>query len=411
MGGDPVSALTNSAPAPAGPRPLRVLHVITRMIVGGAQENTMLSCALIDRTQFPSEILCGSQTGSEGELITECRARGVTVHIEPTMVRQLDPVRDVIAFFRLTALLRRERYDIVHVHTSKAGIVGRFAAAAAGTPVIIHTAHGWSFSADQPALVRQLYIFFERWCARLSHAIVVVARPDQVDALALGVGHAGDYHLIRSGIEIDAFRDVPLTVAQARERIGVPADAFVVGTVGRLSHQKAPLDLLAAFVPVARTHPHAHLVFVGDGPLRPEVEAAIRAAGLEERVHLLGLRRDVPELLRSFDVMALASRWEGLPRVFPQAMAAGLPIVATRIAGAVDAIVPGENGWLVELDDIPDFTRRLESLALDPAGARRMGENGRARVDEFSARRMVDQIADLYRALARARVPGYADPA
>jgi len=396
-----MSALTSSAPAPdAAARPLRVLHIITRMIVGGAQENTMLSCALIDRTRFPSEILCGPQTGSEGELISECRARGVPVHIEPLMVRQLDPVRDTIAFFRLTAFLRREKYDIVHVHTSKAGIVGRFAAAAAGTPVIIHTAHGWSFSAEQPGLVRQLYIFFERWCARLSHAIVVVGRPDQDDALRLGIGRPSDYHLIRSGIEIDAFRDVPLTVAQARERIGLPADAFVVGTVGRLSRQKAPLDLLAAFVPVARTDPRAHLVFVGDGPLRPEVEAAIRAAGLEDRVHLLGLRRDVPELLRSFDVMALASRWEGLPRVFPQAMAAGLPIVATRIAGAVDAIVPGENGWLVEVGDTEGLAQRLLGLAQDPAAARRMGQAGRARVEEFSARRMVDQLAELYRELA-----------
>jgi glycosyltransferase involved in cell wall biosynthesis len=170
----------------------------------------------------------------------------------------------------------------------------------------------------------------------------------------------------------------------------------VVGTVGRIARQKAPLDLFAAFEHLARVHRDAHLVFVGDGPLRPEVEAAAARAGLSDRVHVAGMRRDVAELQRGFDVFALASRWEGLPRVIPQAMAAGLPIVATRAFGAVDAVTDGENGWLIPVGDMRAFGERLIELANDREAARRMGAAGRRRADEFSARRMVDQLAELY---------------
>jgi glycosyltransferase involved in cell wall biosynthesis len=173
----------------------------------------------------------------------------------------------------------------------------------------------------------------------------------------------------------------------------------VIGSVGRLEGQKAPLDLLAAFLPVAAERPETHLVYVGEGSWRGELEAGIARAGLVGRVHLAGLRRDVPELLRAFDVFALASRWEGLPRVFPQAMAAGLPIVATRVDGAPDAITPGENGWLVEVGDTAAMAGYLRALARDPAMARRMGAAGRARVDEFAAERMVEALADLYATL------------
>jgi len=150
---------------------------------------------------------------------------------------------------------------------------------------------------------------------------------------------------------------------------------------------------------VAAERPETHLVYVGEGLWRGELEAGIARAGLSGRVHLAGLRRDVPELLRAFDVFALASRWEGLPRVFPQAMAAGLPIVATRVDGASDAVTPGENGWLVDVGDTAAMARYLRALACDPAMARRMGAAGRARVDEFAVERMVEGLSELYATL------------
>lgn len=382
-------------------RPVRVLHIITRMIVGGAQENTMLSCALIDRARFPSEIVCGPETGSEGELHTETAARGVRIRIEPSLIRAIRPWKDLAALVRLTRLLRRERFDVVHTHSSKAGIVGRIAARLAGTPVVIHTVHGWAFNPGQPRHVFMVYVWLERLCARWCRDLIVVAEADREEGLQLGIGRKEQYRLIRSGIEVEAYRDVEITRAAARARLGIPAEAFVVGSVGRLSPQKAPLDLLAAFEVLAKARPEAHLVIVGDGPLRRAVEARVAAAGLTGRVHLPGLRRDVPDLLRAFDVFTLASHWEGLPRVFPQAMAAGLPIVATRVDGAPDAIVPGETGFLVEVGDTSAFGARLVEVAADPARAHTMGEAGRARVEAFSALGMVAELAKRYEPYGR----------
>jgi len=381
-------------------RPLRVLHVITRMMVGGAQENTMLSCALIDPTLYPSTLLTGPETGLEGSLHEEAAARDVHVIVEPNLVRRISPWHDLVATLRLRRVMRAGRYDIVHTHSSKAGILGRIAARLAGVPVIVHTAHGWGFNDQQSWYVYWLYVVIERVCAPFTDAIVVVGAPNREKGLALGIGRPEQYRLIRSGIEVQAFRDVRTTRDEARRRLGLPRDAFVIGSVGRLEGQKSPLDLLAAFVPVAGERPETHLVYVGEGSWRGELEASIARAGLSGRVHLTGLRRDVPELMRAFDVFALASRWEGLPRVFPQAMAAGLPIVATRVDGAPDAVTPGENGWLVDVGDMAAMARCLRALACDPAMARRMGAAGRARVDEFAVERMVEELAELYAALS-----------
>lgn len=398
------------ATADSNGRPLRVLHVITRMIVGGAQENTLLSCALIDRAHFPSTLLTGAETGTEGELHAETQARGVRMLVEPSLVRRLSPWHDLVATFRLYRAIRAGRYDVVHTHSSKAGVIGRIAAWLAGTPIIVHTAHGWSFNDHQPWHTYWLYVWLERLCARFSGAIVVVGRPDRTEGLTLRIGRPEQYRLIRSGIEVTAYRDVAISREQARARLGLPGDAFVIGSVGRLCEQKAPLDLLEAFVPVARLRPEARLVFVGDGSQRAELEAAIAKAGLGARVVLAGLRRDVPELMRAFDVFALASRWEGLPRVFPQAMAAGLPIVATMVDGAPDVITPGVNGWLVQVGDMDTMAQRLGALAADPETARRMGAAGRARVDEFSAQRMVHELSALYSGLAQGSGNGAAHP-
>jgi glycosyltransferase involved in cell wall biosynthesis len=385
-----------------------VLHVITRMIVGGAQENTMLSCALADPLRFRSTILSGPETGTEGELHSECARRGVPVRIEPWLVRSVHPVKDLVALGRLVGPMRGS--DVVHTHSSKAGILGRVAARLARVGVVIHTVHGWPFHDRQPWAVRMAWVTLERFAARLADVLIVVAEADRAEGLRLGIGRPEQYRLIRSGIEIERYRDVAVTRASARERLGVPADASVIGTVGRLGPQKAPLDLLSAFERVAHARPEAHLVLVGDGPQRGAVERAIAAAGLSDRVHLLGLRHDVPNLLRAFDVFALASRWEGLPRVFPQAMAAGLPIVATSVDGATDAIRDGETGFLVPPGRPDVMAERLLALATDRARALRMGAAGLARVGEFSARRMVDQLEALYAEQIGAPAPPRAAP-
>lgn len=387
-------------------RPLRVTQVITRLIVGGAQETAILCGALLDRARFHAEIVTGPETGSEGDLFAECAARGVPLRFEPSLVREIDPLRDPVSVVRLTALFRRTRPDIVHTHSSKAGIVGRAAARLAGVPIVFHTVHGWGFHPGQSWLERSLYVGLERACAPMADAMIVVAEPNRAQGHALGIGRPEQYHLVRSGIELEDYRRDPAAGRAIRAELDLPADAFVFGSVGRLSEQKAPRDAMAAFARIAARHPASRVVFVGDGPLRAEVEADARAAGLAERVRFTGLRRDVGAFLSAFDAFVLSSRWEGLPRVVPQAMAAGLPVLATAVDGTPEAIADDVSGFLVAPGDIDALADRMGRLASDPARARAMGAAGLARVDEFSARRMVERLAGLYSQFAAERIHG-----
>ena len=381
-----------------------VLHIITRLIVGGAQENTMLTAVLLDPSRCAVDVVSGPQTGSEGSLIEEFRTRDIPLTIEPALVREINPLKDLLALFRLTRFIRRGRYTIVHTHSSKAGILGRWAAYLAGTPIIVHTVHGWGHHDRQSPLVRRSYILLERVTQRITDKLIVVSPRNIEKGLADGIGTPEKYITIRSGIELDRFRRPSRSREDVRAELGIPVDSAVVGTVTRLSPQKAPLDFLDAAAHVAAQQPNVHFVIVGDGPLRADVEAQVVTLKLTERIHLTGLRRDVPDLLHSFDIFALSSLWEGLPRVLPQAMAAGLPIVATAVDGNAEAVTDGVNGLLTPPGDPQAMAAALLRLLDNPSLHRKMGEAGRTRADEFGARKMVSDIAALYEKLLAERM-------
>lgn len=378
---------------------IRVLHPITRLIVGGAQENALLTAQLLNPDDWAVDIVTGPQTGSEGSLIEMARAREIPLIIEPSLVREVNPIQDLRALFRLARLIRRGQYTIVHTHSSKAGIVGRWAAKIAGAPVIVHTVHGWGHHDHQHPLVRAYYILLEKVTLPITDKLIVVSPRNIEKGLADGIGKPDDYVVIRSGIEMDRFGHPQTSRAETRAAWGIPADAPVVGAVTRLSPQKGPLDFVRAAAEIGAACPGAWFLMVGDGPMRGEVERLARELGLAERLVLTGLRRDVPELMAAMDIFALSSLWEGLPRVLPQAMATGLPIVATAIDGSCEAIDEGVNGLLTPPGDPHALAQGVIRLLGDPALARRMGEAGRARAAEFDVRVMVAQIDGLYRAL------------
>jgi len=384
---------------------ISVLHPITRLIIGGAQENTILTAALLDPADWTVTILSGPQTGSEGSLIETARAQGLTLEIEPTLVREINPIKDLLAVIRMMRMMRQGRYTIVHTHSSKAGILGRWAAKWAGVPVIVHTVHGWAHHERQHPLVRAIYIYLEKLTLPITDKLIVVSPLNIEKGLADGIGTPADYVTIRSGIELDRFGHPQVPRAETRAAWGIPAEAPLIGTVTRLSPQKAPLDFVRAAARVAKRHPQCWFMMVGDGPLRAEVEALAAELGIADRLVLTGLRRDVPELLAAFDLFTLSSLWEGLPRVLPQAMATGLPIVATACDGSAEAISDGNNGYLVPPGNPDLLADRLSRLLDDPALAARMGQDGLARVAEFSDRRMVEEIAALYNELLARKAP------
>ena len=235
---------------------IRVLHPITRLIIGGAQENTMLTADYHNHDpayqgRYVVDVVSGPQTGPEGSLIEEVRKRGVDLTIMPEIRREISPANELKAIIKLRQMMSAPNggpaYDIVHTHSSKAGVLGRIAAKWAKVPIIVHTVHGWSFHDRMSARKRAFYVAMERLAARLSDAMIVVSPKDIDKGLAQGIGKREDYTVIRSGIELERFGHPQVPPAEMRKQLGIPLDALVVGCVGRLSAQKAPLDLVEAF--------------------------------------------------------------------------------------------------------------------------------------------------------------------
>ncbi len=383
---------------------IKVLHIITRLIVGGAQETAMLIADYLARMpdytgQYHVDMISGPQTGPEGSLIEEVRQRGTPLTILPELRREISPINDLRAVQKLRRMMQDGGYQIVHTHSSKAGVLGRWAAHLAGVPIIVHTVHGWSFHDRMSPVKRQMYVSLEKFAARFSQVMIVVSPKDIEKGLDQGIGRREDYHVIRSGVELDRFGKPKISPEEMRQQLNIPSDALVVGSVTRLSLQKAPLDLVASFAHIHQQRPGAWFIIVGDGTLRPDVELALQAAGIADRVILTGLRRDVPELMAVFDVFVLSSLWEGLPRVLPQAMATGLPIVATQADGSAEAVTDGENGFLVERGQPEALADKVLVFLADEGLRKRMGENGRSRAPQFGAKKMVQNIDQLYQSL------------
>ena len=382
-------------------RVAKICHVITMLELGGAQQNTLYTLQHLDRSRFEPILI----TGAEGPLVEEARSIGVRSHFLRNLVRPVAPSKDARAFIDLARILRDERPDVVHTHSSKAGILGRFAAAIAGVPVIIHSIHGWGFHHDQSAAAFHLFVGLERLAARATTAFVAVSRANAREGEDLDILREDRVHLIRSGIRLAEFR--PASEEERRRPAPwpePPAGGVTVGMVACFKPQKAPLDFVRVAAEVLSADPRVRFVLIGDGDLRGEIESLIRERGIEGAVALLGWRRDVPDLMRRFDILLHTARWEGLPRVFPEGMATGLPVVATRVDGAPEAIEDGVNGRLFDPGDIGAMARAVLDLAHDGALRERMGRAGLDRVREWDIDEMVRAQEDLYeRLLGRAR--------
>ena len=372
----------------------RVLHVITQLELGGAQQNTLYTCAHLDRSRFAPSLACGP-----GGLLDE-EARGTAdlpVRFVPSLVRPVRPHRDLAALVALRRAISELRPDIVHTHSSKAGIVGRWAARFAGVRRIVHSIHGFGFHPGQPAPVRSAYIAAERATARITTAFIAVSRANQRQGESLGLFPASRCRVIRSGISLGPYRASARQAGAFRAELGLGAGDPLVGMVACLKRQKAPLDFIDVASRVLTAMPRATFVLAGDGELRPQVEDAIRAvSGGPARVRLLGWRRDIDRILADLDVLLLTSRWEGLPRVLPEAMAAGRAAVATAVDGSPEAVEDGVSGYLVPPGDTAHMARRVLELLADPGLRARMGAAGQARSEEWDIDAMVRAQEELY---------------
>jgi glycosyltransferase involved in cell wall biosynthesis len=371
---------------------VRVAHLITRLEPGGAQRNTLYTVGHLDPGSFQAELVCGRG----GELDEEAAGSGVPVTFVDSLVRPVDPWKDLSALRALTRLLRRSRPDIVHTHSSKAGILGRLAAWRAGIPVVVHSVHGFGFHPEQFAPKRALFIRAERLVSRMTTHFILVSEANRQQGLRLGLFTPERTSLIRSGVDLSRYRDALPDRPGLQERWGIPADAPLVGMVGCLKPQKAPQDFVEVARRVSEAQPDCHFLLVGDGELRPQVEQAVGRAGLAGRFHLAGWRSDVHRILKSLDVLVHTSRWEGLARVLPESLSAGVPVVVTSVDGATDVVRHGVNGYLAEPADVATLSARTIQLLADPALRRRLAEAGLDGSEEFEIEHMVRRQEELY---------------
>lgn len=381
------------------PRKIRVLLVITGLATGGAT-NVVLDIAdhFNNHSDFDIEILTGPIPADRNDVTYLAYEQGITTRVVPSLINHISPIVNVKAIADIRRIVVQGKYDIVHTHSSVAGVVGRFAALTAGVPVIVHHVHGWGLHNSMSRWTRMLYLTLERLSARFTNRMIAVSRPDIQKGLAYRIGGEDKFTLIHNGIDLEKFRQ-PVDDQQMRSELGLDPDCKLVGMIGRLDKQKNPLDFIRAAAIVTKSYSKVQFLVVGDGSLRPECERLINELNLNEKLFLLGYRNDVARILSILTITAMSSLWEGLPIAFLEAMSAGKPIVANDVDGASDVVVDGETGFLVPPHQPSEMAERILYLLDNETLCNEMGHVAQQRSNYFSVQRMVGQIEALYKEL------------
>jgi glycosyltransferase involved in cell wall biosynthesis len=379
--------------------------VITRMILGGAQENTLSSVqGLSAIPDYDVTLLTGPETGSEGTILSNVDPSVDVVYV-PSMIRSINPLLDVRSTYWLAQWFRRAQPDLVHTHSSKAGVVGRLAARWAAVPHVVHTLHSLVFHDYQPKPVEATYRQIKRALVPFTDYYVSVSDDIRERAIAAGIGRPDQHCTIRSGFETAAFAAALLPRDTARERLDLPTDRVIVGVVGRLFPLKGHQELLDVAPQLVRKHPEILFAFVGSGPLEPDLRRFVREHGLSRHVAFVGSvpPEEVPVAFSALDMLVHTSLREGLARVIPQAVLAQVPVVAYDLDGSREVVEDGENGFLVRPRDRVQLAERIGLMVSDPGLRARMAGVGSDRIlHDYSVEQMVRKLDELYRQLEAA---------
>lgn len=383
---------------------IRVLHIITRMIVGGAQENTLLSVIGLDAMpQYEVTLLSGVDKGREGELLSLAREKTRLIVI-PEMGRSINPVWDIVAFWKIFRLIKKGRYHIVHTHSSKAGVLGRIAAWLAGTPIVVHTLHSLVFHDYQPWVINRAWWVIKKACAPITDFFISVSDVISEKAIKSGVAKPEKFRTVYSGMELDWFLSAKFDSRAVRREFGIPEHAPVIGKIARLFPLKGHDQLMDAAPEIVKRIPDVRFFLIGDGVLLEHLQERARGYGILDNFVFAGLidRTRIPEMISAMDVVVHTSLREGLARVLPQALAMGKPCVSFDIDGAREVVLDGVTGYLVDAFDSVTLADRSARLLADAELRSQMGENGRRHVDpNFRTEKMVADISEVYEELLK----------
>ncbi len=379
---------------------MRIAHVITRMIVGGAQENTLLSCTDSVRL-FQDEVMLitGPALGPEGDLLARHGAEGVQITLLDPLRRPIHPWRDLQAYRAIRSALKRFQPQVVHTHSAKGGLLGRLAAWSLGIPAVVHTVHGAPFHDFQNRAAREFFRRCERFAARRCHHLVSVADAMTDQLVAAGVAPREKFTTIYSGMDVEPLLQADQQRLQVRAQLGLQPDQVVIGKIARLFHLKGHQYVVRAAAEVVERCPQVRFLLVGDGMLREALQRQIDEAGLGDHFHFTGLvdPQRIPALIGAMDVLVHASLREGLARALPQALIAGKPVISYDVDGAREVVLPGETGYLLPPRSVEPLAEAMTELARDPQLRARYGQQGRARfTDQFRHQVMTARLRELY---------------
>jgi glycosyltransferase involved in cell wall biosynthesis len=370
------------------------------MIIGGAQENTLLNCLDLIRDHGDDVLLItGPSWGPEGDLLTRGRAGELPICVLPQLRRAIHPWRDRQAYHAIRSELRQFNPDVVHTHSAKGGLLGRAAGWSLSVPAVVHTVHGAPFHPYQSAAARAFFQRCERWAARRCHHLISVADAMTDLMVSANVAPRAKFTTIYSGMDVEPFLNADRHRAQVRERYGFHDNDIVVGKIARMFHLKGHEDLITAAVDVIGQHPNVRFLLVGDGILRDVHQRRIAALGLTKHFVFTGLVQptEVPDLIGAMDVVVHTSLREGLARVLPQALIAGRPVISYDIDGAREVTISGETGYLVPPRDTTRLAAAICQLVGDSALREKLGRAGEQRFrEQFDHHVMTHRIRELY---------------
>ncbi|MBL1209501.1 MAG: glycosyltransferase family 4 protein [Geminocystis sp. GBBB08] len=369
----------------------KILHIITRLVIGGAQDNTLLTVKNHDRSFYDISLA----SNPDGVWLDRAKSYSDQFYPINTLINPISPLKDWQTFWQIVKLLKTEKIDLVHTHSSKAGILGRLAANYCKIPVV-HTIHGFPFHDFMPSWQKQFYINLEKAIAQKTDFLITVCELNRKQALELGIVREDNSQTIYSGIDfskLDQLFDSKLL----RNKLNIYYDTKIITMVGRLDQQKAPYYLIDAFAQVLKKCPNTLLLLVGEGELEDSLKTQANQLGIDQQVRFLGSRDDVPNILSISDIFALSSLWEGLGRAMTEAMLMGKPVVVPNIYGIPETVHHNETGLLFETKNVEELANHLIFLLNNPQECDRIGKNAKVLTRKlFDGEEMVRQIEDIY---------------
>ena len=371
---------------------IKLLHVITHLPIGGAQDNTLYTVELLNKDKYDISLSCNLN----GELVSRAKkVKHLKLYDVPNLRREVSIINDIRAFLYLYKLIKKENFTIIHTHSSKAGFLGRIAAMLNKTPIVIHTIHGFAFHDYMNSFKKNIFIYLEKLSAKWTHGLVTVSNLNKKKVVDLGIAPIEKLKNIYSGIDLTLF--INEKNDQFRKELNLDSNHLLLGSVGRLSNQKDPITMIEAFCIVIKRFPNAHLTLVGDGELRDEILIKIDQLQLNGRVHLTGNKNDPWKIYHSLDLFIMSSIYEGLGRSITEALSCGVPVVCTSVEGVPEIVRDNKTGILVPPKDPGALATGIIKSLNDMDNARKMAEEGRKFVNEnFDVKKMVDDIDTLY---------------